>query len=55
MFDKNTGRLSGEARVAPKDGLATCTYCEVKPFCRIYERYEAAASDRAASDRESVE
>jgi probable DNA repair protein len=44
---------SGDARVAPKDGLVTCAYCEVKPFCRIYERYEATAADRAASDRES--
>ena len=34
---------SGEARVDPKDKhkLATCLYCEVKPFCRIYERYGA--------------
>jgi ATP-dependent helicase/nuclease subunit B len=46
---------SGEARVAPKDGLVTCTYCEVKPFCRIYERYETILADRAASDRESFE
>jgi probable DNA repair protein len=46
---------SGEARVAPKDGLATCAYCEVKPFCRIYERYEATAGDRTANDGESLE
>jgi len=34
---------SGEARVDPKDRhkLATCLYCDVKPFCRIYERYGA--------------
>ena len=29
------------------------TYCEVKPFCRIYERYEATAAGRAANDKET--
>jgi len=43
---------SGEARVAPKDGLATCTYCDVKPFCRIYERYGAPVGNRAENDTE---
>jgi len=46
---------SGEARVAPKDGLATCTYCEVKPFCRIYERYGTATADRDRNDTETTE
>ena len=41
---------SGEARVAPKDGLVTCTYCDVKPFCRIYERYGAPPVDRAENE-----
>ncbi len=44
---------SGEARVAPKDGLVTCTYCEVKPFCRIYERYGAIAANGAENNTES--
>jgi len=44
---------SGEARVAPKDGLVTCTYCEVKPFCRIYERYGATAANGAENNTES--
>ena len=37
---------SGEARVDPKDkhNLATCLHCEVKPLCRIYERYGAPAA-----------
>ncbi len=43
---------SGEARVAPKDGLVTCAYCEVKPFCRIYERYGAPPANRAENDTE---
>ena len=46
---------SGEARVDPKDPLATCRYCEVKPFCRIYERYGAPAADRAVSGTEGPE
>jgi hypothetical protein len=46
---------SGEARVDPKDPLATCRYCEVKPFCRIYERYGAPAADRAGSGTEGPE
>jgi len=42
---------SGEARVDPKDkrNLATCRYCEVKPFCRIYERYGAPVDGDAGS------
>ena len=41
---------SGEARVDPKDKrkLATCRYCDVKPFCRIYERYGAPFDERDA-------
>jgi len=43
---------SGEARVDPKNrrNLATCRYCEVKPFCRIYERSGAPVADDAAVD-----
>jgi ATP-dependent helicase/nuclease subunit B len=47
---------SGEARVDPKDKhkLATCLYCEVKPFCRIYERYGAPiAADESGGFGES--
>jgi len=42
---------AGEARVDPKDKrkLATCRYCEVKPLCRIYERYGAPADGDAGS------
>jgi RecB family exonuclease len=41
---------SGDARVAPKDGLVTCTYCDVKPFCRIYERYGVPPVNRAENE-----
>jgi len=47
---------SGEARVDPKDKhkLATCLYCEVKPFCRVYERTGAlVAADEAGGSGES--
>jgi probable DNA repair protein len=42
---------SGEARVDPKDkrSLATCRHCEVKPLCRIYERYGAPGDGDAES------
>lgn len=48
---------SGEARVDPKEkrNLATCRYCEVKPFCRIYERYGAPLADSAANGTEGLE
>ncbi|HUF79944.1 MAG TPA: PD-(D/E)XK nuclease family protein [Burkholderiales bacterium] len=34
------GFAAGEARVDPKQYPQTCRYCDVKPFCRIYERLE---------------
>ena len=39
--------VSGEARVAPKNGAATCRYCELHALCRISERegFAAAADD----------
>lgn len=30
--------LSGDARVAPKNGVATCRYCDAMPLCRIFEQ-----------------
>jgi probable DNA repair protein len=32
---------AGEARVDPKDGLATCRYCDLQPLCRVHERIGA--------------
>ena len=35
------GFAAGEARVDPKDGLATCRYCDLQPLCRVHERIGA--------------
>jgi probable DNA repair protein len=35
------GFAAGEARVDPKDGLATCRYCDLQTLCRVYERVNA--------------
>ena len=32
---------AGEARVDPKDDLATCRLCELQTLCRVYEKYSA--------------
>ncbi|MCC7486746.1 MAG: PD-(D/E)XK nuclease family protein [Burkholderiales bacterium] len=34
------GFAAGDARVDPKRYPDACRYCDVKPFCRIYERIE---------------
>jgi probable DNA repair protein len=38
---------AGEAGVDPKRYPHTCRYCDVKPFCRIYERIENALDAEA--------
>jgi probable DNA repair protein len=38
----------GDAEVDPKQYPNTCRYCDVKPFCRIYERLENALDEDAA-------
>ena len=38
---------SGVAAVDPKQYPNTCRYCDVKPFCRIYERLENALEEDA--------
>jgi probable DNA repair protein len=35
------GYRSGRAEVDPRDGAATCRYCELQPLCRIHERSAA--------------
>ncbi|MEK7876785.1 MAG: PD-(D/E)XK nuclease family protein, partial [Pseudomonadota bacterium] len=42
------GFAGGEAEVDPKQYPNTCRYCDVKPFCRIYERLENALDEDAA-------
>jgi probable DNA repair protein len=32
------GFAAGEARVDPKNGLATCRYCDLQTLCRVFER-----------------
>ncbi|HEY7657945.1 MAG TPA: PD-(D/E)XK nuclease family protein [Burkholderiales bacterium] len=41
------GFAAGEAAVDPKRYPHTCRYCDVKPFCRIYERIENALDEEA--------
>ncbi len=42
------GFAVGEAEVDPKQYPNACRYCDVKPFCRIYERLETALDEDAA-------
>ncbi|MNC94853.1 hypothetical protein D3C83_118190 [compost metagenome] len=42
-----SGFAAGEAAVDPKQYPNTCRYCDVKPFCRIYERIENAIEEDA--------
>jgi len=37
--------MAGEAGVSPKQYPQTCTYCELKPLCRIGESLEAAVDN----------
>jgi len=39
--------VAGRAEVDPKQYPNTCLYCDVKPFCRIYERLENALDEDA--------
>ena len=41
------GFAAGDARVDPKRYPETCRYCEVKAFCRIYERLENTLDEEA--------
>lgn len=46
------GFVAGDAAVDPKHYPNTCRYCDVKPFCRIYERLENAVVEDAEEDAE---
>jgi ATP-dependent helicase/nuclease subunit B len=46
------GFVAGAAAVDPKQYPNTCRYCDVKPFCRIYERLENAVVEDAEEDAE---
>ena len=41
------GFAAGDARVDPKRYPDTCRYCDVKPFCRVYERLESTLDEEA--------
>ena len=41
------GFAEGDAKVAPRNYPQTCRYCDVKPFCRIYERLENTLDEDA--------
>jgi hypothetical protein len=34
---------AGEARVDPKNDLATCRLCDLQTLCRVYEKFSALA------------
>ena len=41
---------SGRADVAPRDGLKTCTHCELGPLCRVREILAGEADEDAGDD-----
>jgi len=41
------GFAAGEAHVDPKQYPHTCRFCDVKPFCRIYERLDRTLEEDA--------
>ncbi|MEK6244092.1 MAG: PD-(D/E)XK nuclease family protein [Pseudomonadota bacterium] len=38
-----SGFAQGDARVDPKNGFATCRYCDLQPLCRVHERLNVLA------------
>ncbi len=51
LTDLAAGFCSGDAKVNPKNYPATCEYCDLQLFCRIYERIDDNSIER---DDESV-
>jgi probable DNA repair protein len=43
---------SGDARIDPKRGLATCERCDLKTLCRVHERFAGLAADGDAEEDE---
>jgi probable DNA repair protein len=41
---------SGEARVDPKNDLATCRYCDLQTVCRVYEKVNPLKEDAAEGE-----
>jgi len=44
------GFAAGEARVDPKNGLATCRYCDLQTLCRVHERLQALSEEEENAD-----
>jgi ATP-dependent helicase/nuclease subunit B len=44
------GFAAGDARVDPKNGLATCRYCDLHTLCRVHERLEALSEEENDAD-----
>jgi hypothetical protein len=44
------GFAAGDARVDPKNGLATCRNCDLQPLCRVHERLSALEESAVAED-----
>ena len=40
-----SGFAAGDARVDPKNLLATCRYCDLQPLCRVHERLSALGDE----------
>lgn len=38
--------LAGNARIDPKEGPATCRYCDLAPLCRIHEHNDSGLTER---------
>jgi probable DNA repair protein len=43
---------SGDARIDPKRGLATCDRCDLKTLCRVHERFESVVAEGDAEEDE---
>lgn len=43
--DLAQGFAYGDARVEPKDGLATCSRCDLQTLCRVYEKVSPLSSE----------
>ncbi len=41
---------AGEARVDPRNGLATCRYCDLQTLCRVYEKLNALEEEQGGEE-----
>jgi len=45
-----SGFAAGDARVDPKNGVATCRYCGLQPLCRVHERLSSLVEAESGED-----